>query len=300
MVLASGRIWETLLKHRDIKEEQLPALADWAFKTYFGTNNAGKRWYVNGMTPEVVLNEFCRPMTPISPIHLVALWRDAPGIRKGLGAIDADREIEAVMAYLGKGDSTGIPAYTKGEATLGEISDGLGNITPTMVNKIFASGAQKMRELTGGLSPEDMDDDDLSDLLDRIEVCRQETAVEFLQDLRTHKGNIAAFIEAQIKCSNMTRTESEMITLDEIQCLGVLCELTDKEIVATLLADIDDEDDNLFKTFQNAVSKKMFPRRTGRPRGVKNKVNEEEKDEFDVLDPELVPQQVAAAVVEQE
>lgn len=303
IILASGRIWESLLKKKDIKPEQLPELAEWAFKTYFGENNAGKRWFVPNVKVEEVLNEFVRPLTPISPIHLIALWRDSASIRRGLGAIEADREIEAVAAYLGKASNPPSPTYTKGDATLHEVSDALGNITPTMVNKIFSSGAQKMRLLTGGVSPEDMADDDLSDLLDRIEICRQETAVEYTQSLRFHGGNIGAFLESQIKASNMTRTEREMITTDEAQCLSVLCELTDEEIIRTLLADIDDEEENIFKSFQNAVSKKMFPRRTGRPRGTKNKETveaaDDDNDEYAGLDAELTTALKEQAVLDQ-
>jgi hypothetical protein len=49
--------------------------------------------------------------------------------------------------------------------------------------------------------------------------------------------------------------------------------------VAILLEDLD-SDDNLFLGFQNAASKKVFPRRSGRPKGSgKNRAKLEENTE---------------------
>jgi hypothetical protein len=203
--------------------------------------------------------------------------------------VDADAELDMVGNYLSRDkNESSIPNYNKGEATLHEMSDELGNITATMVNKIFTSAAEKLRLLTGGTSPEDMEDEALTKLLARIDQAREEAAKVYAVALKGHQGNIQAFLDAEVKAQHMTGTERESVTSLEIQFLTALAEMEPEEIIRALLADIE-EDDNIFKTFQNAASKRVFPRRAGRPRisttFLKVKTQGEEDDEEEVNSP---------------
>jgi hypothetical protein len=290
MILASGKIWEIVVKRKSLTQENLKALAAWALQTYFGEKSRGQRWFCEGLTEETVLNEFTKSCSPISPVHLVELWKAIPGIQKGLRAIDAEKDIDMVAAYLGRDKSEPqIPNYNKGDATLHEMSAELGTITATMVNKIFTGGAEKLRTLTGGASPEDLEDDVLTEIMEKIDRSRALAADIFAKSLLAHAGNIPAFLDSELKVHHLTRTEREAVGEDEIQCLLALSELTHEEIVRALLVDIE-EDENLFKTFQNAASKLIHPRRSGRPKGSVKRAEAHEDEGEDSQEEEAVEQ----------
>lgn len=277
MVSASGPVWDTIL-HRGTKrasvqmsEQDLPAIAEWAYRAYYGEKNEGKRWFRSDVTVENVLDSFNTPQAPISVRNLVLLWQDSEKIRKGLTAITADDDLDSVATYLSNVNRDPVmPTYTKGDSTLCQMSEEIGNVTPTMVNKIFASGAQKLRTLTGGVSPDEMEDDVTVRLMAQIDKARADTALAFAQSLKNFQGNIGAFLNYQVSLHNLTHSEIEIISRDEVEALCLVSAFPEEQLVEVLLIDIDEEE-NIFKTFQNAVSKKVCPRRAGRPMGSKNK-----------------------------
>lgn len=279
--MALGVVWSEVVKNKKLTASDLKDLAGWALRVYFGPSNEGKRWYKSGVTEETVLNEFLHPEAPISPEAMVEVWSAIPSLQNALGRLD-DGELDAVADYLQRPkDGDGTPRYTQGDRTLKNMAATLGGITGTMVNKIFVSGADKLQRLTGGVSPVDMEAEDLNAMFALIEQAQWVAAGEYAASLLSFRGDITGFIKSQIEALNLTEIEARAMTESEFVGLKILSGMEFERVVAVLLADLD-MDDNLFLGFQNAASKKIFPRRSGRPKGSgkkQNRVKEEMDDE---------------------
>lgn len=252
--------------------KDLPAFKAWVFRKYFGPANKDKRWFDPNVTVDNVLDALVKPRSPISPRGAMEVWKAMPLIQKGLSAADAEKDLDTVAGMVGATDAgEEHDKYTKGDKTLKAMSKQLGDVTPAMVNKIFAGGAEKFKKLTGGISPEDMSDEDLVALGAQIDKAREETAVDFAKLLKASRGNTKKFLDALVKAQILTPGELGFLTDEEVGALTMLAGRTEDEIRGALLADIN-HDDNVFKTFQNAVSKRVFPPgKRGRPPGSKNK-----------------------------
>lgn len=286
--MAFGTVWTEVVNTNKLTGANLQEIAAWAHRVYFGPGNEGKRWYRDGVTTENVLAEFLLPESPISPEALVEVWKAIPSLRSALERFDHN-ELDTVMEYLQRpkgGDTT--PRYTQGDHTLKEMAATLGGITGTMVNKIFVSGADKLQRLTGGVSPMEMEGEDLNSMFALIEHAQVLAASEYATSLIGFKGNIPGFIESQVGALNLTEIEARAVTQDERDGLMILSEMDHTQIVAILLEDLDDEN-NLFLGFQNAASKKVFPRRSGRPKG-SGKKNSVKADIMVVDDGIMIPE----------
>jgi hypothetical protein len=279
--MALGIVWSEVVNNYKLTSENVQELAKWACRVYFGPGNEGKRWYRGGVTTDNVLEEFLRPEAPISPEAMVEVWKAIPTLQAALGRLDVG-ELDAVAEYLQRPkDEDPTPRYTQGDCTLKEMATSLGGITGTMVNKIFVSGADKLQRLTGGVSPADMEAEDLTSMFALVEHAQMLAASEYASSLLSFKGDVSGFVNSQIATLNLTEIEARAMTPEEFQGLQILSEMDHARIVAILLADLD-ETDNLFLGFQNAASKKVFPRRSGRPKGSgkKNSSVSEETSEY--------------------
>lgn len=264
--MALGTVWAEVVNTNKLTGDNLREIAEWAHRVYFGPGNEGKRWYRDGVTRENVLLEFLLPESPISPEALVEVWKAIPSLRAALERFDHN-ELDSVMEYLQRPkDVDTTPRYTQGDCTLKEMAASLGGITGTMVNKIFVSGADKLQRLTGGVSPMEMEGEDLNAMFALIEHAQLLAASEYAASLMTFKDNIPGFIQSQVAALNLTEIEARSVSQDERDGLMILSEMEHARIVAILLEDLN-SDDTLFLGFQNAASKKVFPRRSGRPKG---------------------------------
>jgi len=262
------KLTETVLSGKETAE-----FSAWAKRAYFGPNNVDKPWYREGVTEETVLEEFLRPQSPISPEALLEVWKAIPGLQAALGRLE-ESDLDSVADYLERNnEETAKQKYTKGEKTLKSMAPMLGTITGTMVNKLFVSGRDKLQRLTGNISFEDMDADELLDLYNKIEDAQEQAAKEYASSLLLFKGDIVSFIKHQIESLNLTNNEANLITEEEYIGLRILSEMEYNKIINVLLGDLDSEI-NLFRGFQNAASKKIFPRRSGRPKGSGKKQKE--------------------------
>lgn len=280
-ISVNGSNWIRALKKYNFSETELENMAAWALKRYFNPEYVSKPWYKGGVTQETVLQELAdNPYSPITPDQLSDTWKLLPAIRKGLGREDLDAELDAVQLYLKRDKGAmNIPVYNQGEATLSDMARTLGDITPTMVNKVFLVAARKLKELTQGSSPEDMDDEVLRALQERIDTTREQTAREYACLLKLSGGDIRTFFDSLLRAHLMGKTDFRRISGEEMQWIKVLSTFEEEEIERILLADIN-QDTNVFLTFQNAASKKLFPSKAGRPKGSGKKVSvEEEPDE---------------------
>lgn len=276
-----GKIWTEITKRNKLAPKDIEAMASWALRVYFNPNNMGKIWYRDGVTLDTVLDEFVLVDSPISPAALMEVWLALPALHRAIGTL-TEEDLDSVATYLQRDQSSsGIPRYTQGDVTLKEMAASLGGITGTMVNKIFISGAEKLRRLTGGVSPADMEPEDYDAMIAFIEEKQYKAASDFAISLLACKGDIDSFLDCQVKLLHLTEIERAAVKQDETQGLSVIASMSHGEIVDILLTDLE-EDDNLFLTFQNAASKAVFPRRSGRPKGSGKKAAAVEAiDEFD-------------------
>lgn len=263
--MAFGTVWTEVVESNELTAEQLDDVASWALRVYFGPGNEGKRWWKTNVTKEGVLDEFLLPESPISPEALVEIWKALPSLRAALERFELS-ELDSVEDYLQRSKNEQSPKYTQGDRTLKEMAKTLGGITGTMVNKLFVSGADKLQRLTGGVSPMDMEGEDLVSMFELIDHAQTVAAAEYASSLLSCKGDIHEFIKHQISALNLTEIEARAVTKEEFTALGIISEMEHARVVAILLEDLNN-DDNLFLGFQNAASKKIFPRRSGRPKG---------------------------------
>jgi hypothetical protein len=276
-----GKIWSEIVKRNHLTEKEIEAIAAWALRVYFNENNSGKVWYRDGVTLDTVLDEFVLVDSPISPAALMEVWKALPALHRAIGTL-TEEDLDSVATYLQRDQSdSGVPKYTQGDVTLKEMAVSLGGITGTMVNKIFISGAEKLRRLTGGVSPMDMEPAAYDAMIAFIEEKQYKAANDFASSLLAHKEDIKGFLDYQVKLLHLTEIERAAVREDEMQGLSVIAAMTYPEIVDILLTDLE-ENENLFLTFQNAASKAVFPRRSGRPKGSgKKSVAVEVAEEFD-------------------
>jgi hypothetical protein len=275
-------VWSEIAKSKELGPSDLDGISAWALRVYFNPSNKGKRWYKEGLTQETVLHEFTLPDSPISPEAMVEVWTAMPGLQAAIGRID-EGDLDAVADYLNrsKEEETESPRYTKGDRTLKDMAGSLGGITGTMVNKIFVSGTGKLQRLTGGVPLDDMEPEDLHEMFLNIEKAQETAANEFAVSLLSFDGNIHEFIKSQIACLNLTAIEAASLTENEFVGLKILSEMNLGRVVDILLKDLE-LSENLFRTFQNAASKKIFPRRSGRPKGSGKKRNLETATEEEI------------------
>jgi hypothetical protein len=285
MILTS-HAWKAAIKKYGLKNRDLDEMGSWVLQRYFGEENQKKPWFLPNLTPEQALQHLSdSPQSPITPDQLSDTWKVLPSLRAKLGREEADEELETVSMLLNKQTRRNTTTSNFSEAKLSELSDWFGDITKTMVNKIFVGAAQKLRDLTGGLSPEEMEDQDLKDLIERIDISREEAAEEFAATLKASNGNMWNFLEALRKTKQVSKVELRRVSPDELEVLKELSVALDAlEIEQILLADIE-EDDNFFLLFQNAASKKLFPNRAGRPKkgAAEEEATAEDDEETDEL-----------------
>lgn len=243
------------------------AMAAWLMRQYFDPNKHGdKVWFSPSVNADNVLEFVSNTKNnfPLSPKEVADMWK----LKKSLGA-----SMKLVAKDL-EGDSTnqepeeddGKEVYQTGEVTLKDIGQELGGLTPTMINKLAASGMEKVKKITKGVAPWDMESEQWDDLIGAIMKARQETAQEFAGELKRHAGDVKAFLQSLEEKHVLSPGDMKLVSDKEVKGLAILSGKELAQIVNVLLSDIE-RDDNIFKSFQSAVSKKIFPpAKRGRPR----------------------------------
>lgn len=243
---------------------------EWLLRVYFkNPKNQGKPYFDPTLTPDTVLGALSKPTTPLSLVSAMKLWSIMPGLRKDLSADTADADLDTVDTMV-HGAEAG--KYKTGDAGLKAIGQQIGKVTPTMVNKHIGSATKKIQKFTGGTSLEDMDADQIEGLMTQIDIARDQVAKDFAKLLKASKGNTRKFLIGLQKSGIIGKDELGLLSDNEVGALTMLAGKEEPEIAAILRADIE-RDNNVFKTFQNAVSKRVFPGgKRGRPSGSKNKL----------------------------
>lgn len=218
----------------------------WILKNYFSDNS--REWFDSTIDENNVL-DFVSNVTnfPQTPHNLVHLWKLKEGFKKFSNTKEKLEEEKEMK-------------YTVGDETLKNIGKEIGDVTPTMVTKFYASGINKIKFATGNKSIEQMDSEELDSLNIKIMGARKDAAKDYSDILIKNSGKISDIIKELIINHFITKNEAELITEDEVIEIMKLSTKSVDEICITLYTDIE-RDNNLFKTYQSIVSKKFYKNR---------------------------------------
>ena len=272
----SDEVWNGAVLAKGLSDKQVDELRSWAFRVYFGERNQNKPWYDSKITESTVLRVFTLLNSPISPISLIELWLALPSLQRDLSSME-DKDLNLVATYLGRDRKVCIPKYNNGDASLRDMASTL-HVTSTMITKIFSSSSEKLRILTNGLPFDEINEDVTIELLDRIKLIQEKAANEYAFHLWRAEDPIA-FLRNLVEKTILTENEWADVSIHEIEALRLLLEMKFENAIEVLLLDLEDED-NIFKSFQNFASRRLFPRRSGRPLGSKNAKSELVEDEL--------------------
>lgn len=242
----------------------------WVMRQYFNpSKHSDKIWYDRSVTKDNVLDYISsqrgQKLFPNTPRNLVNLWKLKSDLSSRLGATVRDLE----KAEKKDKEEEEKAKYQTGDVSLKDIGQELGGVTPTMINKLATSGMEKFAKLTKDVSPSEMEYADVEDMLNKIETARQEVAKEFAKKLK-EANSVDEFLKTLAKEHILTPTDLKIISPEEIEGLEILMDKSEDRIAMILIEDIED-DDNLFKTYQSAVSKKVHPpAKRGRPKKKKD------------------------------
>jgi hypothetical protein len=166
--------------------------------------------------------------------------------------------------------------YQIGEVSLKNIGKEIGNITPTMVNRLFNSAHEKVKSLTffKPIKLLSQEEDEL--LEDTISSYREEAAKEYIKIFREVNFDIYDFIMQLKKLQYITDSELKLINSEEIESMLNLkllfldsqlnVEESDTEVKKLLKEDLENKN-NVFKLYQSMVSRVAFPeKKRGRPK----------------------------------
>jgi len=251
------------------------AFTAWVMRQYFNPEkHSGKVWFDDSVTQDNVL-EYVTKMGkagvfPQSPKSLYELFKLKGSLQKSMGDLEKSGELDAVSDYIDDEaeQEEEKATYHTGEVSLRDIGKELGGITPTMVNKLVGTGMDKFRALTQGQGLDNINGDALESFLKKIQGARVAAADEFMQKLAA-SSSIGEFLKGLQKSQILSPTDLRLVTKSEMDGLRMLKDKDPELAKQMLLQDIQD-DNNLFKSYQAMVSKKVFPpKKRGRPR--KNK-----------------------------
>lgn len=163
--------------------------------------------------------------------------------------------------------------YQTGDKTLKNIGNKLGNITPTMVNRISTNASDKIKILTNNKQIEFFDNLEDKKLFDFIMDCRYKAAEQFVALFVESNLDIYDFL--MILKSKQFLGSGDLLLISENEIENIvrlkekLLEEKSEEVKQELLCDIE-KDDNIFTVYQNMVSRFAFPdKKRGRPKKVK-------------------------------
>lgn len=239
-------------------------LVGWIMRQYFNPGkHVDKVWYDASVDLGNVLQYVSDPKNnfPFTPKELADLWK----LKKSLGA-----SLELVAKDFGEfpedEEDEDKTTYQTGEVTLKDIGKELGGLTPTMINKLATSGSEKIKKLTHGVAPWDMNEEQWGDLLKTIKEARRDVAKIYAENLKSYGGDVKAFLESLVKAHILTPSDLKLVSDQEFEGLALLSQKSTDQIINVILHDIE-RDNNVFKSYQSAVSKKVFPPgKRGRPK----------------------------------
>lgn len=160
--------------------------------------------------------------------------------------------------------------YQTGEKTLKNIGLKIGNVTPTMVNRLFVNSMEKIKILTNNKPLEYFEIEEDRAFLDFISKIRLEACDEFINLFEKVNYDIYDFLYCVKRKQYITDIDIKLLNEKEIYNLVEIkfhLENNNKSLARNILLSDIEKDDNINTIYQNIISKIAFPnRKRGRPR----------------------------------
>lgn len=227
------------------------AFRQWILRQWFADKNKSSRWYDASIGEDNVLNYISRGGNfPLTPVQLFTMWKDKKSLKTLLPA--AEKE----MADMDAEDEAEHRQYnTSAEVPYKDVAKVLG-VSGQMTQNIELGGYDKFRTLMGK-SAEQMDGGEIEDLNKRITTARKDAASTMAKAIKASKGEPRALMSALHSAGLVPSSHS--VSGTERQAIKYLADTYDEgQIRELLMADIE-EDENIFKTYQMAVARTVFP-----------------------------------------
>lgn len=223
----------------------------WILRQWFSDAKKGMSYYSPKVNETNVLDYVSTNRSfPVTPVQLVTMWRDKKALKSLLPA--ATKEMDQAQAE----EEEQRREYNKdAEATHADVGAELG-VTKQAAAYFEQDGMNKFRQLYGG-DPSKMEPEQIEALNAKIDEAREKAAVAFAEALVSSKGDMAKFGGALNAKGLLPKAHA--FSKEERQALQYIAkQYKPAQIEQLLLADIE-EDDNLFKSFQMAVARMVFP-----------------------------------------
>lgn len=252
-----------------IPEKDKSEFISWLMRYWFNpSKNSRKPWWPSfEITPDNIL-EFLSDLNnrfPLSPKQLVDDWFIKTSLAKKVSG-KTGKELDSLAKQAEEeAEKEKTRKYVSGEETLKDIGQELG-LTAAMINKLEQTGIEKIAKMVGAKNILDMDEDELDEILEKIDEIRYEMSFEFAKRLKGSNGDVRGFVESLVKDGILTPVDVRLMQPREIEMLMFLMNKDEEEIAEYLRGDAV-KDDNKIKSFQSAVSKKVhLSSKRGRPR----------------------------------
>ena len=244
----------------------------WLVRQFFSHKSRTKIWYDPSVNETNVLEKISeltqKGVFPATPKALVSTWNMKGQLNKAMG--EMDREEKTAARKAAKADSSSDEdkvKYKTGEVSLRDIGQELGGVTPTMINKLGAKAMEDFKTLNFGKRPETLTPAEKNQQFEQTEQARHDAAEEFAELLH-NSASVEEFLNTLKRNMVLSPMDLKTITPEELDGLEILKEKDPERAKLILIQDIE-EDDNLFKSYQSAVYRKIFPAgKRGRPKKV--------------------------------
>lgn len=234
------------------------AFKQWVLRQWFADKNKSAKWYDPEVDEDSVLNYISRSgVFPLTPVQLFTMWKDKKSLKTLLPA--AEKE----MADMEAEDEEERRRYnTAADVPYKDVAKVLG-VSGQMTQNIELGGYDKFRSLMGK-SVEELDGDEVENLNQKINVARKSAAHSVAKAIKGSKGDPRKLMSA-LHGEGLVPS-SHAISGEERQAIKYLADnYNEEQIRSLLMADIE-EDENIFKTYQMAVARTVFPDKRRKPR----------------------------------
>lgn len=240
-------------------------LCSWLIRQYFDeSKHSDASWYDPNINEQNVLEYVSNASNnfPLTPRKILDMFR-CMELFKTDPAVFKTPEIKRASAPLKTQSKPNKKLqYQKGEVLLSDIGKELGGLSNTMITRLSDSGVQKFRTLTNNTMISDMDSKQFNKMNEFIVDCRIYAALGYADALKKSKLSNIKDIFANLKSAKLiTANDIKQVDDSEKQEILALQKLDQGDIVQALLKDIS-KDNNIFKSYQVAVSRKAFPRKS--------------------------------------
>ncbi len=267
------------------------AFGAWLIAKIF-EKNKDKPWYKGGLTPEKAIAYVATGKLPLSLYNLIDYYKNFKALQKKFGKI-SEEDLDLLQAGIDKQrrgedvefEPTGEEPepepevkekekYLRGGERLKNVAQDLGGLSQMQVVNITKNAEEKLRKLTNGAELYDLSPQQADELEEKIDIAVEDESMDYAAKLKA-TNNVDAFLETLVKDHILNSNERELVTQEEKDGLQILLDKDEETIAAILETDFEDED-SLFKTFQNAVSHNLFPaaKRGPKPKGIVPTENE--------------------------